>query len=89
MPTMENDSKFWRLVAKYRRSKRGEMLLSLNETARNSSDIADRIDVSTNTSGNYLREAKQDGIVECVTPESDRYRMYSLTDLGQDIAREL
>ena len=83
------DGEFWRLVAKYRRGKRGHMLKALTSTARNSSEIADRIGIASNTAGCYLREAKREGLVKCVTPEADRYKMYVLTDKGHEVADEL
>lgn len=85
----EKDSEFWRLVAKYRRGARSEMLQLMLDTARNSTELAEAIGIEANTAGNYLREAKREGLVELVTPEADRYKMYLATERGRAVADEL
>jgi len=79
----------WSLVSKYRRGARKGMLEHIEDTARNSSEISSETGISVNSAGNYLREAERDGLVEIVTPDADKYKMYAMTEKGREVLEEL
>lgn len=65
------------------------MLESIEGTARNSTELGEALGIESNTAGNYLNEAEREGLVECVTPEVDRYKMYRLTQKGRELFKEV
>jgi DNA-binding MarR family transcriptional regulator len=86
---VKKNKEFWNLVAKYRRGARKGMMELIGDTARNSTEVSNKTGISVNSAGNYLREAQRDGLVEIVTPDVDRYKMYAMTEKGREVLEEL
>jgi len=69
---------------------RQEILSTLAERPENTTHFKEEWGVSTaDVPRRYLKELQQRGLVECLTPQKTRYRLYGLTDWGEDMAEKL
>ena len=62
---------------------------SLSGDVKIPSKIAKESGIRINHVSNVLSDLKTEGIAECVNEEAKKGRMYRLTDLGEEIARNL
>ena len=72
-------------ISKYRtktmKSLDGEVLMP--------SQIAKNSGIRTNHISKVLSELKAHDLVECINPEVRKGRLYRLTDIGEDVVKEL
>ena len=72
-------------ISKYRtrtmKSLDGEVLIP--------SQIAKNSGIRTNHISKVLSELKAHDLVECINPEVRKGRLYRLTDIGEDVVKEL
>ena len=72
-------------ISKYRtktmKSLEGEVLIP--------SQIAKNSGIKTNHISKVLSELKAHELVECINPEVRKGRLYRLTDIGEDVVKEL
>ena len=72
-------------ISKYRtktmKSLEGEVLIP--------SQIAKNSGIRTNHISKVLSELKAHDLVECINPEVRKGRLYRLTDIGEDVVKEL
>lgn len=52
-------------------------------------ELAEELDTAFNSVSRALRQLAEREVVECITPESDRYRRYALTETGERVYRLL
>ena len=76
--------------------RRVDILTSLADGPQNSSDFASQWDVSHEAVAYHLRLLEQGGpngsylgLIQVVTPDRERYRLWGLTDHGQDLVEYL
>ncbi|KXA98815.1 hypothetical protein AKJ40_04435 [candidate division MSBL1 archaeon SCGC-AAA259M10] len=72
-------------ASKYRQ----KILKELTEGKEIPSEIAKKLDTSKPQISSTLKELKERKIVECVTPERRKGRIYDLTEKGRKIVKEL
>lgn len=53
------------------------------------SQIAKETGIRPNHISKVLRELKDSGVAECINEEAKRGRLYRLTDMGEDIRKNL
>jgi len=70
------------------RNKRG-IILVLHDRILTPSDIAEKLDIRINHISKYLTELKNRKLVVCLNENSRKGRLYQLTELGEQILKEL
>ena len=73
------------LAGKYRI----QVLLSLNERPMTPKDISRRTNLYLSHVSLTIKELTKSGLVECLTPNLRRGRIYGLTEMGKSIATEV
>jgi predicted transcriptional regulator len=73
------------LAGKYRI----QVLLSLNERPMTPKEISRRTNLYLSHVSLTIKELTKSGLVECLTPNLRRGRIYSLTSMGKSIATEV
>jgi len=68
---------------------RQSILKEVYEKPRTPSELAEELDLSMSHISNLLKELKKEEIVECITPEKKKGRLYELTDTGEWIVKRL
>jgi len=74
--------------------RRVDILISLDEGPKNSTDFACRWDVTTEAVQYHLKQLRAGGpegeyssLVQVVTPEREHYRLWALTEQGQELIK--
>lgn len=69
---------------------RQDILTTLQEGRENTTHFKDKWDVATaDVPRRYINELQKRGLVECLTPDRKRYRLYGLTAEGEEMAETL
>lgn len=73
-----------------------EILTSIEEGPKNSTDFAERWDVSNEAVRWHFKDLEQGGpdgeyppLIKCLTPGRNRYKLYGLTERGEEIVNLL
>ena len=88
---------FYRLLAWVKASeRRQEILVALNENPKNTTDFAEKWGVTLEAVRYHLNQLMEGGpypdcaaLVQVLTPERDRYRLYGLTEEGSKMTEYL
>ncbi|MDY6761819.1 MAG: helix-turn-helix domain-containing protein [Candidatus Nanohaloarchaea archaeon] len=74
-----------------RSENRTAVLRRLDETGTplTPSEIADDLEIGFNSASRALQQLAGEGLVECVTPDAERYRRYTVTGEGAEVLAEL
>lgn len=76
----------WKAVSKIKASKRRTQILeSLQEKPKMSGEIADEYDISTKWVTVNMKQLEELGAVTCVTPENHNYKVYRITEQGEQL----
>jgi predicted transcriptional regulator len=69
---------------------REDILTTLNEGPENTSYFKSKWDIATaDVPRRYIKDLQNRGLVKCLTPERERYRLYGLSSEGEQIVEEL
>lgn len=68
---------------------RQNVLKALEGNVLMPTEIAERSNIKTNHVSKVLSELKSKELIELVNPEARKGRLYRLTDVGDEIAKEL
>ena len=68
---------------------RTEVMKTLIEKPKIPSKIAADIGIKQNHISNVLNQLKEKGLIRLINPEAKKGRIYELTDIGLEIAKEL
>lgn len=69
---------------------RKDILTTLQKGPENTTHFKEKWNVATaDVPRRYINELRNRGLVECLTPDRKRYRLYGLTDEGEDLAEGL
>jgi len=68
---------------------RQRILKELHEKPRTPSELAEELDLSISHVSNLLKGLKNEKIVECITPDKKKGRLYKITDSGKWIVKRL
>lgn len=80
----------WKLYSFVARGKNREaVVIELLKSPRLPKDIAEKTKISISHISRSLTELEVEGIVECLTPNEKRGRVYELTPKGKEIAEKL
>lgn len=82
----------WDLVSQVRRSDRkSQIVRRLSEDPASASELAEEMDVTTDSASNYLRDLRRmdPPVVECITPNQPHHRLYTLTEEGLEIVEHV
>lgn len=75
----------WLKASKYRQT----VLLALLGTPRTPKDIAEDTGYYLSHVSKTLSDLEEHGLVECLTPDRRKGRLYAATDQGSELAEEL
>lgn len=78
--------KFGYLIASKYRTK---ITLSLTEKPKTPKEIAQELGLYISHVSSTLSDLSKEGIVKCLNPSQKKGRIFSLTDIGMEFAREL
>jgi predicted transcriptional regulator len=81
--------KIWRLVSFIGRSKQRRKILELVQTPATPMRIARKLDAHLTHISRTLREFRNHGLVECLTPEEKMERYYRITKLGKKVLSQM
>jgi predicted transcriptional regulator len=73
------------MASEYRKS----IVLSLNEKPKTPKEIANESDYHLSHVSNTLSDLSEEGIVECLTEERTKGRIYDVTTLGESIGEQM
>lgn len=82
---MDIDEYAWIKASEYREM----ILLALEDKTRPPKELAEQTGYYLSHVSNTLADLEGHDLVECVTPGRRKGRLYSITDKGEQIAREL
>lgn len=72
-----------------RSSYRQNVLKALEDDVLMPTEIAERSNIKTNHVSKVLSELKSKELIEIINPEARKGRLYRLTDVGEEIVRNL
>lgn len=75
----------WLKASEYRKN----VLLTLDERRLTPKDIAGETEYYLSHVSNTLSDLEDKGLVECLTPDRNKGRIYVLTDEGKEMMEEL
>lgn len=88
--TKENFNRYELLAWVKASDHRKDILTTLLKGPENTTHFKEKWDVATaDVSRRYINELQNRGLVECLTPDRQRYRLYGLTEQGKDLAEGL
>ena len=80
----------WELIGYVRASKyRKRIVLSLNQSNKTPLELSNELEFYITHVSSTLRELKDKGVAICLTPNLKKGKIYSLTNLGESIVKEL
>ena len=80
----------WVLVSKVLRSKyRKEILMELNKKPAIPSILAKKLGLSRPNISNSLKELEEWDLIQCLTPNEKRGRLYRITKKGKEIINHI
>lgn len=62
---------------------------ALFDSPKTPSELSENLDVHINHISNYLSDLAERSLVECVTPERKKGRIYRLTEKGKKLSKRL
>lgn len=65
------------------------MVKALKDDVKTPTKIAEDSGIRTNHISKVLKELKESGVAECINEEVRKWRLYRLTDVGDEIAENL
>jgi len=68
---------------------RKKVVLSLNEKPKTPKEMAEETNYYLSHISNTLKNLSEKDIVNCLTKQRDKGRIYALTDLGKEIAEQI
>jgi DNA-binding MarR family transcriptional regulator len=81
-----NWKKFGYIIASKYRMK---IVLSLSASPKTPKEVAQELDLYISHVSSTLSDLSKEGIVECLNPSQKRGRIFSLTNIGKELAEEL
>jgi predicted transcriptional regulator len=81
--------KIWRLVSFIGRSKQRKKILELVQNPTTPKRIARKLDIHLAHISRTLKEFREHGLVECLTPEERMERYYRITKLGKKVLSQM
>jgi len=70
--------------------RRQDVLRTLSEGPENTTTFKNEWGVTTaDVPRRYIKELQDEGLVECLTPGRNRYRLYGLTEKGEAMVEQL
>ena len=79
----------WDLVAFAQGDLRKKTMKALCLGPRTPMSIANDYNVHLSNVSRSLRELSEKGLVECLSPEAKKNRIYGLTELGKEVLKEM
>lgn len=70
-------------------SYRARAVKALEEGEKTPTNIANDSGIKINHISNVLRQLKECQVAECINEEAHKYRIYRLTDVGQEVAKHI
>ncbi len=68
---------------------RSSVMIALSETPKTPSDLSEELDLRLSHVSNTLTELSEKGLVECLTENRSKGRIYATTDDGDEIVSYL
>ena len=80
--------KDYKLISYLLRGSRRKAVLHSLDKQKTPKEIAKEMKISTSNASNALLELKEQGLVDCITPEAHFYRFYELTKVGKEVRKQ-
>jgi len=68
---------------------RFQILIYLREKKRTPTELTEKLDVPISRTSAVLKELKEKSLVECLTPQRRKAKIYSITDKGEKTLQEI
>lgn len=82
---MDIEEYSWVVASEYRES----ILLTLKGKPKTPKQITEKTDYYLSHVSNTLSDLQDHGLVECLTPDRRKGRLYALTDAGEEMVEDL
>lgn len=77
------------IISKFRRSPIRIKILTLLQEPKTVMDLTKPTNMSKSSVSRIFLDMAKDGLIDCLSPNSNNYRYYKITEKGKEILKEL